>query len=94
MTKLNIYEARANLSSLLRRVSLGEDIIIAKAGEPVARIVPVVKEIKKRIPVTAKGRVVIKDSFFEPLPDDSKIYGRGRDKKMPILRCRRLQDEE
>lgn len=73
MTTLNIYQARANLSRLLRRVSLGEEIIIAKTGKPVARIVPVVKEIKKRTLGTAKGQVIIKDSFFEPLPDDCEI---------------------
>lgn len=70
MTTVNVHEAKTHFSKLLNRVGSGEEIIIAKAGKPVARILPVTKKIKKRSPGTAKGLIIIKDSFFEPLPDD------------------------
>lgn len=68
MATVNVHEAKTHFSKLLNRVGSGEEIIIAKAGKPVARILPITKKIKKRIPGTAKGRVVIKESFFKPLP--------------------------
>ena len=70
MTTVNVHEAKTHFSKLLNRVGSGEEIIIAKAGKPVARILPITKKLKKRVAGTAKGRIVIKDSFFEPLPDD------------------------
>lgn len=69
MIKVNIHEAKTHFSQLLNRVGSGEEVIIAKAGKPIARIVPVKKEVKKRKPGSAKGRVVLEDNFFEPLPE-------------------------
>ena len=69
MIKVNIHEAKTHFSQLLNRVGSGEEVIIAKAGKPIARIVPVKKEVKKRNPGSAKGRVVVEDNFFEPLPE-------------------------
>ncbi len=69
MIKINIHEAKTHFSQILNRVSSGEDVVIAKAGKPIARIVPIKGEGKKRKPGSAKGRVMIEDSFFEPLPD-------------------------
>jgi prevent-host-death family protein len=66
---VNIHEAKTHLSKLIERVRLGEEIIIAKAGEPVARLVPE-KPRKPRQPGSAKGKFVIHDEFYEPLPDD------------------------
>ena len=68
MIKVNIHEAKTHFSQLLNRVGSGEEVIIAKAGKPIARIVPVEKEAKKRKPGSAKGHVILEDSFFEPLP--------------------------
>lgn len=48
----------------------GEEIIIAKAGRPVARIMPLSGKTGERTPGTAKGRITIDESFFEPLPDE------------------------
>jgi prevent-host-death family protein len=64
---INVHDAKTNFSRLLSRVEGGEEIIIAKAGKPVARIVPFGKK-KKRAPGTARGRVMVKKEFFEPLP--------------------------
>jgi prevent-host-death family protein len=66
---VNIHEAKTHLSKLIERVRLGEEIIIAKAGEPVARLVPE-RPRKPRQPGSAKGKFVIHDKFYEPLPDD------------------------
>jgi prevent-host-death family protein len=66
---VNMHEAKPYLPKLIERVRLGEEIIIAKAGEPVARLVPE-RSRKPRGPGSAKGKVVIHDSFDDPLPDD------------------------
>jgi prevent-host-death family protein len=70
MPIVNIHDAKTHLSRILSRVEGGEEIIIAKAGRPVARIVPLKDKTKKRIPGTAKGRITIMKDFFSPLPDD------------------------
>lgn len=67
--QVNIHEAKTNLSKLLTRVKEGEEIIIAKAGKPVARLVPVAERPAKRIPGSAKGRVCISPDFDAPLPE-------------------------
>ncbi len=68
MTTVNVHEAKTHFSRLLTRVGSGEEIIIAKAGKPVARMLPVIKKIKKRVSGTAKGQIIIKDNFDKPLP--------------------------
>jgi prevent-host-death family protein len=68
MATINVHDAKTHFSRLLSRVEGGEEIIIAKAGKPVARIVPFGKK-KKRFPGTAKGRVTVRKEFFEPLPE-------------------------
>lgn len=65
-TIVNVHEAKTHLSRLLDRVRAGEEIVLAKAGEPYARLVPIRKS--ERVPGLAKGRLT--DAFFEPLPDD------------------------
>lgn len=66
---VNIHEAKTHLSKLIERVRLGEEIVIAKAGEPVARLIPE-KRREPRKPGSAKGKFVIHDTFYAPLPDD------------------------
>jgi len=70
MTTVNIHEAKTHFSKLLNRVEGGEEIIIAKAGKPVARIVPLPQKVEKRMPGSAKRHVILKESFFEPLPEE------------------------
>jgi prevent-host-death family protein len=67
---VNIHEAKTHFSKLIARVRLGEEIVIAKAGEPVARLVPEQRRRKRRRPGTGKGQIVIYDSFYDDLPDD------------------------
>ncbi len=69
MTVINIHEAKTHLSRILSRVQRGEAIVSAKAGRPIAKLVSVEKKLLRRTPGTAKGRLKIKRSFFEPLPD-------------------------
>lgn len=68
---VNIHEAKTHLSRLLRRVAKGEEIVIAKAGKPLARLVPVSPpQGIDRILGIDKGRVWVADDFNAPLPDE------------------------
>jgi prevent-host-death family protein len=68
-TQVNVHEAKTHLSRLLSRVQAGEEIIIARAGRPVARLVPFRHRPAKRVAGTAKGKVKISADFDAPLPD-------------------------
>ena len=67
--KVNIHEAKTHFSRLLARVAKGEEIVISKAGKPVARLVPIEETLTKRIAGSAKGSVIISDDFDAPLPE-------------------------
>ena len=71
MTVINVSEAKAHFSQVLDRVSAGEKIVIAKAGIPVARLVPVAARAADRVPGTYAGKIRIADEFEAPLPDDA-----------------------
>lgn len=66
---VNVHEAKTHLSRLLERVSEGEEIVIAKAGRPVAKLIPYVESDEPRKPGAWKGRVWIADDFDELPPD-------------------------
>jgi prevent-host-death family protein len=66
---VNIHEAKTHLSRLLIRAGNGEEVIIARAGKPVARLVPIQERPAQRIPGSAKNRIVISSDFDFPLPD-------------------------
>lgn len=67
--KVNIHEAKTNLSKLLARVKKGQEIIIARSGKPVAKLVPFEEKISQRQPGTAKNKVFLSPDFNEPLPE-------------------------
>jgi prevent-host-death family protein len=67
---VNIHEAKTHFSKLLARVKAGEEIIIAHAGEPIAKLVPIEQRLRQRIPGRLKGRIWIAPDFDAPLPDD------------------------
>jgi prevent-host-death family protein len=69
MAITNITEAKAQLSALIERVLEGEEIIIGKAGKPVARLVPFERPLRPRQPGALVGRIVIAEDFDE-LPED------------------------
>jgi prevent-host-death family protein len=63
-TSVNIHDAKTHLSKLLARVMAGEEIVIAKAGKPVARLVPERPPLSvKRVPGIDKGKLWIADNF-------------------------------
>jgi prevent-host-death family protein len=69
--EVNIHEAKTHLSRLLQRVAAGEEVTIARAGKPVARLVAVEPEKNKVRPLGMdRGRIWIADDFDAPLPDD------------------------
>jgi len=74
--EVNIHEAKTHLSRLLERVVLGEEIIIAKAGKPVAKLVPV-HQPKTRIFGSARGEFVVPDDFNESDPEIEKLFHEG-----------------
>jgi prevent-host-death family protein len=70
MAMVNIHEAKTQLSRLLERVLGGEQIVIAKAGVPLARILPIEPSTESRKPGADRGRLVMSDDFDAPLPDE------------------------
>ena len=77
---VNIYDAKTQLSRLVDRAVAGEDVVIARAGKPMVRLVPV----EKREPRKSGGReymhLDIPDSFFfDPLPEEVLALYEGRD---------------
>lgn len=68
-TKVNVHEAKTHFSRLLERVQSGEQIIIAKAGKPVAVLSPIDEAVGQRVPGNDKGKVIIAADFDAPLPE-------------------------
>ncbi|MCO6450857.1 MAG: type II toxin-antitoxin system Phd/YefM family antitoxin [Caldilineales bacterium] len=77
-TTVNMHEAKTHLSKLLNRVLAGEEVIIAKANKPVARLIPIEQVAEPRKPGSAKGQIWIADDFDAPLPDDILADFEGR----------------
>jgi prevent-host-death family protein len=75
--EVNIHEAKTHLSRLLQRVAAGEEVTIARAGVPVARLVAIRTKKKLRPLGMDRGRVWVADDFDAPLPDDllREFYG-------------------
>lgn len=69
MRQVNIHEAKTQLSRLVEIAAAGEDIILAKAGKPVARLTALMETRPRRLGVL-KGQIRIADDFDAPLPED------------------------
>ena len=78
MEKVNIHEAKTNLSRLVDQVSGGAEIIIAKAGKPVAKLVPIGRRGRVRKPGFLKGKIKIAADFDTPLPGELLDAFEGR----------------
>ncbi len=78
MQTINIHEAKTHLSRLLEQVAGGEEIVIAKAGKPIARLVPLEAAPKKRQLGLLKGKLKVPDDFDTPLTDDKLASFEGR----------------
>lgn len=70
---VNIHEAKTHLSKLLQRVMNGEEIIIAKAGKPVAVLAPYERIPAPRLPGNDRGKVTIAPDFDAPLPEFEEL---------------------
>jgi prevent-host-death family protein len=71
---VNVHEAKTGFSKLLKRVQPGEEIVIAKAGKPVARLIPFSAPAKVRKPGGPEGMITIRSDFDDPL--SQKIFKR------------------
>lgn len=69
-TTLNLYEAKTHLSQLVERAAAGEEIVIAKGGKPMARLVPLAAVRPERRLDLLSGQVWMADDFDAPLPAD------------------------
>lgn len=78
-TKYNLYEAKTHLSALVERAAAGEEIVIAKAGKPRARLLPLESAREPRRPGGWEGKVWIADDFDDPLPPEILRYFQGED---------------
>jgi prevent-host-death family protein len=69
MAEVNVHEAKTHLSRLLQRVAGGEEIVIARAGKPIARLVPVERR-PQRVIGQDEGLFEVPEDFDAPLPDE------------------------
>jgi len=65
--QINIHTAKTQLSKL---IADGKEVLIARYGQPVAKLVPIKPVLKNRVPGTAKGKIKMMDTFFDPLPNE------------------------
>jgi prevent-host-death family protein len=70
MPMVNVHAAKSQLSRLLDAAVAGEEVIIAKAGKPIVRLVPIERKLERRKLGTLAGKLHIPDDFDDPLPDD------------------------
>jgi len=71
----NITEAKAQLSALIEKVMSGQDVIIGKAGKPVAKLVRYERSDKQRHPGALRGKIKISDDFDELPADIAEAFG-------------------
>ena len=77
MPTVNVHEAKTHLSRLLAQVEAGQEVVIARRGAPVARLVACEPRGKRQADVL-KGKITVPDSFFEPLPEEELRLWEGR----------------
>lgn len=76
--QVNIHQAKTGLSKLVERVEAGDEIIIARAGKPAARLVPLTRARRHRRLGLLDGKFQIPDDFNAPLPDSVLRAFEGR----------------
>ena len=70
MAVVTIHTAKTTLSQLIARAEAGEEIVLARGSQPVAKIVAIEPVPQKRQPGAYRGKISIGPEFFDPLPDD------------------------
>ena len=78
MTIVNVHEAKTQLSKLLAAVEAGEEVVIARAGRPIARLVGIGPTTPRRRLGLLEGQFTVPDDFDAPLPDDILALFEGR----------------
>ncbi|HEX7182662.1 MAG TPA: type II toxin-antitoxin system prevent-host-death family antitoxin [Thermoanaerobaculia bacterium] len=73
----NLYEAKTSLSRLVDRAASGEEIILSKAGKPLAKLVPFHRPPEPRQPGGWEGRIRISEDFDDPLPPELQAAFEG-----------------
>ena len=71
---VNVHDAKTNFSKLLKLVERGEEVVIARAGRPVARLSRLATDVPNRTPGSAKGLISIADDFDAPMPDLEQAF--------------------
>ena len=74
MQVVNIHSAKTNLSKLIEQTLVGKDVVIAKAGKPVAKLIAYKEEKKPRTPGLLKGKIEIPDDFDEESEEINKMF--------------------
>lgn len=70
MVVVNIHEAKTHLSRLVDRAAAGEQVVIAKSGKPIVRLVPYTGDDSPRRPGSMRGKIRMSEDFDEPLPTE------------------------
>ena len=71
MPTVTIHQAKTQLSKLIAKVEAGEDVVIMRGKNPVARVTAIAKKTGKRVPGRLKGKITLPNEFFfDPLPED------------------------
>lgn len=81
---VNIHEAKTHLSRLLERVQAGEEITIAKAGRPIAKLTAIHVRPKRRVP--GNDKIIIHPNFDDPVPEWDPDYMHPEDPMRELLR--------
>ena len=83
---VNIHDAKTHFSKLIERVLAGEEITIARAGKPVARLSAIQARPARRVPGLDKGRVIIHPNFDDPIPEFDPDYMHPDDPMRDLLK--------
>lgn len=78
MTTVNIHDAKTHLSRLLEEVAAGAEVVIARAGKPIARLVPFEAEPRPKLLGLLAGQIEVPEDFDAPLPPDVIADFEGR----------------
>lgn len=74
---VNVHRAKTELSRLLARAEAGDEVVIARRGQPIVRLVPLRPQGRRR-PGTLRGKITVPDRFFDPLPEEELKAWEGR----------------
>ncbi len=77
---VNMFDAKTNLSQLVAQALAGNDVMIAKDGKPLVRLVPIATEKKPRVPGRLKGQIWISDDFDDEDPEINRMFYGSDDK--------------